>query len=267
MCKSIFALFAVFLMTGCATSTLSSSDASKFANYEMPKFFQERFIEEEKTPIWDSIGSATDSMTKWQDGYRPKYEQATIDHNRAVAEFDKKTTGLMPDGKTIIYKSAYTVTNNAQLYRPSREANIYCKATGKRLKVISANTANFPSRFYSSPSQAFAEAMAKTYNGSVSTNLGGVTVTNDLNNYKTTLAQYDADLVNRQNAMYDRDGAIKGYQEAAEKKVFGVYECTGGDGSKKDWRVSILPFSFEPRDPKNQLIPHFLKILIVPEYM
>jgi len=256
-------LCSVFAVSGCATSTLNASDSSKFSNYEPDAFFQQRFVAEEKSAFIGALSSGVNSWNRATDSFLKPASQAA----KQSVEFDEKTTGLMQDGKTILYKAAFTNMNYAQLLRPSREAQTYCNATGRKLVAVKTNKANFPSKFFASPSEAFAEAMNQTYSGKVGITVAGVTVTNDLNNYKTIIAQHEADQVNMRNVMYDRDGAIKGYQAAADKNSFGMYECQGGDGTRKNWRVTILPFSFEPRDPTNQLIPHILKIMIVPEYI
>lgn len=261
--KILLPVVASLGMTGCATSTLDQSGAEKYVNYEIYAFVKERFVEEE-TSILDSVLSGANKMSQLLNGGRSKAAQARADANQAKYENDQKTTGVLPDGKSVIYKAYFNDMNNEQLYRPKKELQLFCKAIGGRFKTSSNYKKNFVSSAFENPSQVFYNTLNENFNGEVTYGLGGVKITQRLNDLKPLVAEARAEQAEWENVRLDRKGAELGYMDAANAGSFGSFYCLSID-KETLWSSTILPFSFRSKDPANNLTAHLLKVIIIPE--
>ncbi len=198
------------------------------------------------------------------DGVRDPNTQAQVDAQRAARAYDRSTTGLMSDGKSVIFVAAYTEMNNRQLARPRVEIENYCRAAGGAFKALYLEKGNFVASAFQNPHTAFNDAMRRNYDGSLTMSVGFASVTHSMNSMKPLIAQAEAEQVATTNHALDRRGAEQGYLAAANSGAFGTFACIAANGNML-WKTTVLPFSYSYRDPQNQLTSHQLKIIMIPD--
>lgn len=252
------------ITAGCATSTMSMNDTKQFKNDDICSFLKSRFVDSQKSSL-STLSNGVDYLSKALDGLRPQSTQESVDMQRATEDYERKTTGLMSDGKSVIFNSFYTQYNNTQLSRPRVEVENYCSVIDGKFNTLYQDNANFISSVFVDPHIAFNDAMKRNYSGTITINHGFTSVTHDLNYYKPLVAAAEVEQVQYINQRYDQKGAEIGYLNAAAKGAFGTYSCTEKNSNKTLWTIQIIPFSFEAKNPDNQLTAHKLKILIIPE--
>jgi hypothetical protein len=258
----IAALPVTLILTGCATSALDKDEAKKYASLEVDQFVKERFIEKES--VLGALNSGASKFSKMLDGGRDAYHQQQAEAHRNAYEYEKKMTGLQDDGISVIYNAYYNDMNNDQLYRPKTELEYFCNAQKGSFRAEQIYNKNFVSAAFKNPSDAFEEAMKTSYSGAVTVGLGPVAITHSMNDFKSTIAQSEAEQVVRYNEKADRKGAELGYMDAANAGSFGRFICEN-ISQDMQWHVTIVPFTFRSKDPSNGMSTHKMKILIIPE--
>lgn len=250
-----------FALSGCATQTLSESDSKDYANLDIYQFTKARFVDEEKEPeIFSLIDSGVSSLSKTIGSGK---NQAVLNEQEAKAAAEKRTTGLMLDSKTIIFKAYYNNMNVRQLKRPRIEVERYCGSTGGKFVTNFIDTNNFAAQSYQSPLSAYVEALSKDYDGSVTTTYGNLSIIQSINSLKSYIAEADAANVAYVNSALDIEGAASGYNDAIQAGSFGVFSCIKPD-NKPAWHVTISPFSFMPKKAGDDMDSHTLKIVLSP---
>lgn len=258
-----FIILSSLITAGCATSTMSINDTKQFKNNDIYSFLKSRFVDSQKSSL-STLSNGVDYLSKALDGLRPPSTQDSVDMQRASDDYERKTTGLMSDGKSVIFNSYYTQYNNTQLNRPRVEIENYCSIIDGKFNTIYQDNSDFISSIFVNPHIAFNDAMQRNYSGTITINHGFTSETHDLNYYKPLIAAAEAEQVQYINQRYDQKGAEIGYLNAASKGAFGTYSCSEKNSNKTLWTVQIIPFSFEAKNPENQLTAHKLKILIIP---
>jgi len=259
----IFAL----ILSGCATATLDKEGAKKFARLDVYEFVKQRFVKTEETPASDSITNFLDKVTSFGASPKQKQQQAIEKANR---EREKKSLGLMADGRTVIYQAYFNGMNNRQIKRPVTAMHLYCEA---RHGVLTAVKLNLSDRIvqngFDTPAVTYLRAMSTDYKGYISNTrdnfFGSTTVTLPMNAYREEIAQSEAYRVKIQNAYMGRRGAIKGYDNAAYGGAFGEFMCLRKTDKQALWRVMIVPVYFKANDLDTRTAQsHELRILISP---
>lgn len=259
--KLILSGFCFFALSGCATHTLSERDSKDYANLDIYQFTKARFVDKEQEPeIFSLIDSGVSGLTKVVGSNK---SQAERDEQAIKDATEKRTTGLMFDGKTIIFKAYYNHMNVRQLKRPRVEVERYCGATGGKFVTNFIDTNNFAAHSYRSPLSAYVEALSKDYDGTVTTTYGNVSITQSINSLKPYIAEADAANVAYVNSSLDIEGASSGYNDAIQAGSFGVFSCIKPD-NKPAWHVTISPFSFVPKRAGDDMDSHTLKIVLSP---
>jgi hypothetical protein len=243
------------IIQGCATSTLTKEEAAEYAHLDIRQFIKKRFVEAEKIFLQNDTFVSLDRKMQDIRGY-PTQEDL-------YSEYDRRLSGLQADGKSAIYRAFFTQMDHRQLLRPRTEVEFFCAASGGAFHLRNLYTDNFISMVFRDPLEAYQDAFKKTY--LVTHRFRSLSITEPADDQlKHQIASYAAEGVLIQNRILDKDGAEKGYLEAANRGAFGVMECTYPEASREKWVVIIRPVAFEAKDPRNQLTAHLLRILIQP---
>jgi len=249
-------------LAGCATSTLSREDAAHYADLNVEQFLVKRFVDDEKGVV-SAVESGLSYVERFVAMGQSPARRAEIESRNAEREFDLRTTGLMPDGKSVVVKAHYSDMNVRQLLRPVVELTEFCEATNGVFGSLHREDENFVSAYFESPEEAFLDSMRRNYVGSVSYPIFGVVITQSLNDLKVLVSEIAAEQTSLRNQFLDRRGAEKGYMDAASAGAFGTFACVSKD-EKLLWGASVLPFSYRPGSPTNQFVTHRLKIIVTP---
>lgn len=258
----LLSIFIAIISSGCATRALDQEEAKEYASLDVEEFVKERFIK--KKGVLSSINAGLEKLSDGLYTVSDKASRARADQSRRERDFEKQTTGLQKDGKSVIYNAYYTSMNVDQLFRPIQEMTFYCKAQGGKLKAKSLYRNNFVKTAFTNPGDAFEAAMNTTYSGTIAVGMGPVAIAHSMNDFKREIAEEEAYKTARYNARVDRKGAEGGYMRAANAGSYGRFDCENSTADAL-WTVAIIPFHFRSQEPNNGLSTHKLKILIVPE--
>lgn len=255
MKKCFLAVVFPLVLSSCATPTMSLSDTQKYKDLDIYTFLKVRFVDTENNQFFDKVDSGLDSITS---ALEPISSEASREKQAKIKQkedYEKRTTGLMEDGKTVIFEAAFTEMNDKQLYRPKTEIQNYCITEGGELQTLYKNNNNFVVMALKSPQSIYQEFMSSN----VSVFPGDIN--SGLNIYSRSMVAAAATEQYEYNIKHYNSGDARAYGQAADRGEFGTFQCVNISTKQPMWNVIISPFTYTPTGKDYSAT---LKIIMLP---
>lgn len=249
---------AVAVTTACASASgiLSEEQARQYVGLGPFDFVAKRFFEDAQTPTLDRIDDGVKSLSRFFDRVDP--ERAHIRAAVAVYAVSRKPE-LNRAAMLVTWPAYFSNQNFVQLARPAAELRRYCLASGGTFALESPYQEDPVALLNADPIATFVDTHQRVMRHLAA---GGVYV--GFEEMRSVIAaDVGAEMAQEareHNRRVQQLFAVNGFRSAQQLDAFGVFSCDMRTGPR--WLASVLPSTWESRDPSNQLDSSMMRLAI-----